>query len=61
MMWVIEGAGSPAEINLKAHDLVNMRVARWAQALCCWWVTSASGGVCLALWHLALLPAEERS
>ena len=29
---VIEGAGSPAEINLKSHDLVNMRMARFADA-----------------------------
>lgn len=31
-VMVLEGAGSPAEINLKAHDIVNMRMARHAGA-----------------------------
>ncbi|MFH1848292.1 MAG: cobyric acid synthase, partial [Candidatus Omnitrophota bacterium] len=29
---VIEGAGSPAEINLRSHDIVNMRTAFMAKA-----------------------------
>jgi adenosylcobyric acid synthase len=29
---VLEGAGSPAEINLKKHDIVNMKMAEYADA-----------------------------
>ena len=29
---VLEGAGSPAEVNLKAHDIVNMKMALYANA-----------------------------
>jgi adenosylcobyric acid synthase len=29
---VIEGAGSPAEVNLQEHEIVNMRIARMANA-----------------------------
>jgi len=29
---VMEGAGSPAEINLKSHDIVNLKMARYAGA-----------------------------
>lgn len=31
-MVVIEGAGSPAEVNLKSHDIVNMQMAEYAKA-----------------------------
>jgi adenosylcobyric acid synthase len=31
-LLVLEGAGSPAEINLKKHDFVNMAAARYAHA-----------------------------
>jgi adenosylcobyric acid synthase len=31
---ILEGAGSPAEINLKKHDIANMRMAEMADAQC---------------------------
>jgi adenosylcobyric acid synthase len=31
---ILEGAGSPAEINLKQHDIANMRMAEMAHAAC---------------------------
>ena len=31
-LMLLEGAGSPAEINLRAHDIVNMRMAGFAKA-----------------------------
>ena len=58
---VLEGAGSPAEINLKAGDITNLRMAAYADAPCLLIGDIDRGGVFAALaGTMLLLEPEER-
>jgi len=59
---VIEGAGSPTEINLMTSDIVNLRVARYADARCLLVTDIDKGGAFAHLYGTwALMPAEDQA
>ena len=59
---VIEGAGSPAEINLTSSDIVNLRVARHARARCLLVTDIDRGGAFAHLYGTwVLMPEADRS
>jgi adenosylcobyric acid synthase len=58
---VLEGAGSPVEMNLSERDFANLRAARWAEASIILVADIDRGGVFAQVkGTLDLLPAEDR-
>src|SRR4029453_8504286 len=61
-LMLLEGAGSPAEINLREHDIVNMRMAHAADAVCVLIVDIDRGGAFASLLGtLELLEPADRA
>ena len=61
-VMLLEGAGSPGEVNLKSHDIVNMHMARYAGAAALLVGDIDRGGVYASfIGHLAVMESWERA